>query len=127
MDYQEFIREVESLDFIKDQETADAAIKASLGILVSRIPEPQAKKLAEELPDPLTYEKLRSHQKGIQLSISVDETVAELSKQFGFNNIQSRQLLNIVFGAAKDAVGDDTIDDIEEKLPDDWVEMLEAA
>src|SRR5436309_1356740 len=62
MDYQQFIQETRKLDFIPDEETADAAVKAALGVLASRLDEEHARKFTAKLPEPLTYERLRGHQ-----------------------------------------------------------------
>jgi uncharacterized protein (DUF2267 family) len=42
MEYQRFIDETHGFDFIQDPDTADAAVKAVLGVLASRLPEAQA-------------------------------------------------------------------------------------
>lgn len=54
MEYEDFIRAVSELDFIQDEEEADSAVKAALGILASRLDEEEARKLTEYLPNPLT-------------------------------------------------------------------------
>ncbi|MHB9155522.1 MAG: DUF2267 domain-containing protein [Endomicrobiales bacterium] len=127
MEYDRFIQEVRKLGFIKDQDSADAAVKAVLGILASRLKEPQARGLSARLPAPLDYEKLRSHQAKVALMISVDEYLAELSSQFKITLDQAGQLARTVLHVAKQAVGSDTAAELEENLSPDWAAFLKEA
>jgi hypothetical protein len=49
------------LDFISDEPMGDAVVKAVMGILASSLEQGLAHALAESLPEPLTYERLRGH------------------------------------------------------------------
>ncbi|MBE9168223.1 DUF2267 domain-containing protein [Pleurocapsales cyanobacterium LEGE 06147] len=126
MEYQQFTQEVENLDFISERDTADAAVKAVLGILASRMEESDAQKLTEQLPEPLTLEKLRSHQQRI-INISVDQFFEEISTQFKLSVEQARTLANRVFHLTKDAVGNETVNEIQSHLPSDWASVLQGA
>ena len=65
MEYQDSLQAITSLEFIEEQEAADNATKAVLGMLASRLKEAEAKKLTENLPVPLSLANLRGHQIGI--------------------------------------------------------------
>ncbi len=49
MDYRGFIEDIKALNFIMDEETADAAIKAVLGIMSSSVMEDIARNLVNEV------------------------------------------------------------------------------
>ena len=126
MEYNDFIEDVMSLGFISDEYTADAAVKATLGILASKMKEEEAKKLTAELPDPLTLEKLRGHQQRVTPT-TVEQYIEEISDEFLLNHEEARELVDTVLHTAKDAVGGETLSEIEKKLPPDWAEILENA
>lgn len=126
MEYEDFIREVAQLDFIQDEEEADSAVKATLGILAGRLNEEEARKLTEYLPIPLTYEKLRGDQAG-ETDISAEEYIAEIADQFSIDEDQAHQLVSTIFQVTKEAVGFDTLAELERSLPDDWAEFIENA
>jgi uncharacterized protein (DUF2267 family) len=124
MEYEEFLDEIESLDFIPDAETADAALKAVMAILVSRLDEPEAQKLTEKLPRPLTFERLRRDQER-QENLSVGEFIMDIAQQFRLSEDQAEALIKAVLRLIRDAVGDETILELEEALPSDWVATIE--
>lgn len=124
MEYIEFVKQVRDLDFIADETSADAAVKAVLGILASELREPQARILAEKLPAPLTFEKLRSHQRKTAIMISADDYIQEIADQFNLNREQAKQLVGKVLHLAKITVGSEGMDAVEKTLPDDWKKMI---
>lgn len=126
MDYQQFIQKVKEFDFIENDEQADAAVKAVLGTLASRLREPEAHKMTEKLPEPLTYEKLRGQQV-YTTPISVDEYERSIGQQFHIGQENARKLIRTVFDTAKDAIGNETVKELEKALPDDWARLMEAA
>ncbi|HAR63624.1 MAG: hypothetical protein DKM50_01050 [Candidatus Margulisiibacteriota bacterium] len=126
MDYDDFVNDVEDLYFIEDEEAADAAVKASLSVLVNRIPEEPARRLAEELPQQLNFEMLRG-KKQQAIPPTLDQSITELSRQFGIDKDESRELLSTVLSVTKDAVSDETLEELEDNLPDEWVTFIEAA
>jgi uncharacterized protein (DUF2267 family) len=93
MDYSTFLDKIQSLDFIEDRETADAAIKAVLGIYMSSIDEGRAHKLAENLPQPLTLENLRGQQR-TKTQVTPEQY---LQDQFSISRAQTRELIPTVF------------------------------
>ena len=84
---------IQSLDFIEDRETADAAMKAVLGIYMSSIDEDRARKLAENLPEPLTLENLRGQQR-TKTQVTPEQY---LQDQFSISRAQTRELIPTVF------------------------------
>lgn len=126
MEYEDFIRAVSELDFIQDEEEADSAVKAALGILTGRLDEEEARKLTEDLPNPLTYEKLRGHQLNIK-DISAEEYISEIADQFSLDEDQAQELVSTVLQVAKEAIGYETVAELEQHLPEDWAEVFENA
>ena len=96
MDYLWLINRVQSLDFIKDRETADAAAKAVLGIYMSSIDEDRARKLAENLPEPLTLENLRGQQI-TTTRVTPQQYLQEVQDQFSLSRGQTQRLISTVF------------------------------
>lgn len=123
MEYEDFIDDVVDLDFIEDPDVADSAVKAVLGILTSTLDEPQARKLTESLPDPLSYDRLRGHQAN-PLSLSMDEYCEEVSAQLNLNPEQARELIDTVFHTTKEAVGEDVIEELEDDMPPEIAEEI---
>jgi uncharacterized protein (DUF2267 family) len=101
-------------------------IKAILGILASRMEEEPARKLTDKLPEPLTLQKLRSHQSNVT-PLSAENYTVEIREQFKITLDQARTLVNTVLHIAKDDVGQDVFDEIEKYLPTDWVTTIEKA
>lgn len=126
MQYQNFVQEVQKLTFIANPDQADTAIKSVLGHLASRLEEPQAQKMTQNLPEPLNLQKLRSHQVDVT-DISADQFLGDLCDQMQLNREQANQLVHTVFHIAKDAIGSDTVNEIQTNLPDDWARMIQAA
>ncbi len=54
MGYEKLLEAVQEFDFIPDPKTADAALKAVLGILASAMDENLARDFTDSLPGPLT-------------------------------------------------------------------------
>ncbi|MFA7463559.1 MAG: DUF2267 domain-containing protein [Syntrophales bacterium] len=126
MDYEDFLSEIMNLDFINDPDEADSAIKAVLGILASRMEESQAARMAGELPEPLTLDKLRGHQKRAT-TISVEEYIAEIADLFALDYDQAYTLVNTVLSVTKESLEGETLEDIEINLPPDWARTIENA
>jgi uncharacterized protein (DUF2267 family) len=126
MDYQEFLQEVVKLEFIRDEVTAERAIKTVLGVLASKLEEPRAIKLAENLPHPLALDELRNYQIE-ELPIPVEETIDTIGAHLQLDHEQVRILVNTVLHFAKNYMGDSTVTEIERDLPMDWILTLEKA
>lgn len=126
MDYERFVQEVQKLDFIRDRETADAAVKAVLGTLASRMNEMDARKLTDRLPEPLKYENLRSHQRR-DLGISPDQQVGVIQAQFRLKEEQARILVDTVLRCTRDMIGEDLFFELSEHMPSEWAETIQRA
>lgn len=126
MEYSSYVEQVRNLEFIPDEATADAAVKAVLGILVSRMDEEEARRLCDTLPQPLDYDTLRGHQVR-PLDISVDQYFIEIGNQFNLDYNQARVLVTRVLHCVKESLDRPTIDEIEEGLPNDFVQAIEQA
>ncbi|OGP15621.1 MAG: hypothetical protein A2052_07080 [Deltaproteobacteria bacterium GWA2_54_12] len=126
MDYQIFLDSVKRLQFIRTADAADAAIKAVLGILASSMNREQAEKFVSKLPEPLTIKTLRSPQ-ARPLDITIEEFFDEIGSEFKLNTGQAKKLVDTVFRLTKDAVGEETITEVEFDMPAEVAEELEAA
>ncbi|MDH6063706.1 DUF2267 domain-containing protein [Umezakia ovalisporum] len=125
MEYERFLDAACELAFISDRETADAAVKAVLGILASKLDDRQALELSEGLPEPLNYERLHSHQIR-KLPISAEEYIAVIREQFKLDDIQASQLIQQTLRITKEAVKD-KMNEFTSRLPADWSALIEAA
>lgn len=125
MEYEQFLDAATELPFIPDRETADAAVKAVLGILASKLDEEQAHQLTDNLPEPLNYQRLHSHQ-ARKLPISADEYIAVICEQFKLDDIQASELIQETLRVTKAAVKD-KIQELTSRLPADWSALIEAA
>jgi uncharacterized protein (DUF2267 family) len=104
---------------------ADSVIKAVLGIFASRLHEEQAQHFTERLPDPLTFERLHSHQVR-PITISFDQYVTEIAQQFNLNNNQARLLISEVLHDTKEELmNNDAINEVVRDLPDDWARFFD--
>ena len=125
MEYEIFLQEANKLDFIRDRAMADAAVKAVLGILASRLSEPTAQRLTDKLPGPLDYERLRGLQAS-PLELSIDEYVQNIARQFNLDDGQAARLIVVVLHFAKDAIGFDK-EELKSELPYDWADLIDSA
>jgi len=101
MDYGKLLEAVQELDFIPDPKTADAAVKAVLGILASAMEENLAREFTESLPGPLTYDRLRGHQ-ARPLEINADRYIGHLAAHFRLPEEQARLLITKTLALAKE-------------------------
>lgn len=127
MEYQEFLETVQQLDFIENEQTADAAIKAVLGILASRMSEVQAQEFLDELPEPLTLEHLRGRQQPAQSSIPADEYFQEIQEQFKLDEQQATTLVGEVLRVAKQAIPEGKQYQVIKALPSEWEAVVRGA
>lgn len=125
MEYNALIKSVNRLDFIQTEEVADAAVKAALGIMVSRLNEEEARRLTSYLPEPLTFEKLRSHQ-ARDLKINREEYVSEIATQFKIREDEARTLIKTVLQTTKENLPQDQVQELEDNIPDDWATLMDG-
>ncbi len=126
MDYQEFIDDIKELDFIEDEETADAAIRAVLGILASSLEEEDAKTIVSSLPEPLDMTNLRGQQAGVT-PVTFDDCVVQVGRQFNMDEEDARVLVDTVLRSTRAALGGDKLAQVEEILPESWRIAIENA
>jgi len=126
MEYESILREMERLDFIPDAETADAAVKAALGIFASTLEEDEARMFIDRLPEPLTMDKLYHHLRYPQ-RISPETYFEELSEQFSVSRDQAWEIAKTAIHATKEAVGNDVMTDLEGRITSDWCRFVEEA
>jgi uncharacterized protein (DUF2267 family) len=126
MEYRTYLGSVANLDAIADQATADAAVKAALGLVVSRLPERAAVEMAAALPAPLTFEKLRGHQAGAD-QFGVDHVLADLRQQFDLGEADARQVLGTVLALAREDLGPRRFEQVQRQLPAEWATLFEEA
>jgi uncharacterized protein (DUF2267 family) len=108
MEYRKFIDAVQKLGFIQDEQTADAAVKAVLGILASSVNHSMAQNLASVLPEPLDYERLRGHQ-ARPVAITPERYIKDMVAQFGWREDEARAAIVAVLDKARDAVQNNEI------------------
>lgn len=123
MNYDALLEKALTLDFLRNRETADAAIKAVLGIFFGRLTDDQARRLAARLSPPLSLEKLRSRPSRAQ-HLSPDDYLADIGKQFHIDRQKSRLLVITVLSAVREASGSDTFDALTGDLSGDWQRLL---
>lgn len=126
MEYQEYLNRVFKCDFISDYQMADAAVKATLGVFASEMKEPAAKEMTKSLPEPLSFDKLRSHQKKMSENISFNEYLSEIAGQFHLKLTQSAELVDVVLRTTKDALDEQTRSLILQNLPAEWSKTIAA-
>lgn len=119
MDYGKTIKAIRMFNFIDDERTADAAIKAVLGILTSRLREKPAHHFTAQLPEALSFERIRGRQSRAR-NIEFDDYVAEIAQQFGLSNSQARMLINEILYNAKQGIPVEKLAEIEKDLPKEW-------
>ncbi|MFA5517361.1 MAG: DUF2267 domain-containing protein [Desulfuromonadales bacterium] len=124
LDFSQFVNAASGLSFIQDKELAEAAVKAVIGILASRLEEPEAQRLVATLPDPLSLENLRGHQAKVT-DLSVDNYYGSLASQFDITAEQAQVLAVTILRLVKEALDTDGMRQIERSLPEDWTALIE--
>lgn len=126
MNYNEIIRRVRRLDFIRNDEKAAAAVKTVLGVVAGRLSEEQARKLAEKFPEQF-FGGSPEIEPVKPAAFSVKECNDSICSQFKLSVHQGRTLIRTVLYFTKEASGDTFIMDIKKSLPSDWAEAMEKA
>lgn len=127
MDYYEIIRRVRKLDFIRNDQTADAAVKAVLANLAGILSDEQARMLAGKFPGHLALGRFGGGGQKTMQTLSVKEYTAGICAQFKISVPQARTLLRNVLYFTKEASGANVILDIKKSLPHDWAEAIQNA
>lgn len=126
MEYGSFVRNVKNLDFISDDEQADAAVKAVFGVMASNMSEEDAERLGQELPGPLEKEKLRSHQE-YDMKLGKENFKGVIANQFNIEEDQADTLITQVLHTAKDEVSNERVNAWKNQLPEGWGTIIERA
>ena len=126
MEYTNLTESVKSLDFIGEHELADAAVKAVFGVMASRMGEQEAREFTQILPEPLSFDKLRSHQEQT-LQVDPDEYIEVIANQFNFNREQAENLVRNLLNMTKANLPDDKVESWENKLPGPWASLVEKS
>ena len=125
-DYQAYVDRAAGLDFVADPATAEAIVKATLGLLISNLPERAAVEMAAELPRPLDLGELRGHQQSAA-ALNVESALGVLQNQFAIDQQQARQAASRVLALAREDVGPRKMEQVQRQLPDDWVQLIDRA
>lgn len=124
LEYRRFLQDVKNLEFIRNQETADSAVKAIIGMLASSVEDGHARELTKSLPEPLTYERLRSRQ-AREIAPNLGQFIGQIRTRLRLGQDEARKLIDTVFHTTKEVVGMNVISDIEGDLPKDVAEEME--
>ncbi len=125
MDYSEITRRVRMLDFIRNDQTADAAVKTVLDSLVHRLNDEQAHTLADKFPGQLALESFGCEDKKME-TLSIADYIAGISTQFKISVYQARTLVRNVLYFTKEAFGTGMVLDLR-CMPADWAEAIQSA
>lgn len=126
MDYSEFLAKVKELEFIDDEETADQVVKSVLSIFAGQMAEAEARRLTDELPKQLSYDKLSDAYRETP-DINAEDYVRELGDQLNLRDAESRRVIRAVLEATKESLGKETLDELEKNVPEDWAFILKSA
>ena len=126
MDYNTFTQSTRNLDFIHDDSTADAAVKAVFGVMTSKMGEEQAKEFISFFPGPWPYDKLRSHQER-PTEIDPNEYMEVIASQFDLNRQQAEELVRNLLHTTKENLPEEKVASWESMLPEDWSIMVEKS
>lgn len=125
MEYNELIQSVSKFNFIgEDEQKADAAVKATMGIISSRMSEEDAKDFTNSLPEPLTLDKLRSHQK-YNNNVSPEEHIKVIASQFNTNEEEAQRMVIEVLHTASQGLNQEQFNSWKQKLPGDWSSFID--
>lgn len=123
---QDYYKEIiEPIDFVEDEEMAEEAIKAVLGILASRITEQEAREFTAELPGYLSYETLRGHQL-TPTPTSPADTINIIADKFNIEKKQAHELIQKIIGVAKEQAAGE-ISHIAAEISEEWRKAIDEA
>ncbi len=124
MEFQDFTNAASEV--IEGPERAESAVKAVLGIVASHIDEDHARDFVSALPEPLTLERLRSHQQQVQ-PLGYHECLGLIGQQFNLGRDAARRLVMTVLHCAKEALGEDRLRQDLSDLGRDWDDIVAEA
>lgn len=124
--YKSYLQHIRDLEFIQNDENAESALKAGLGILISVMDDDRAKRLTRELPDSLDYTTLKGNQIG-PVPLSFDEAVTSLANQRNMDAHEARVLLIRSIHAVKSGIDSGLLAELFSELPEDWRAVIANA
>lgn len=125
MEYDHLLQAAKKFSFIgNDEQQADAAVKAAMGILASRMTEEDAKEFANYLPEPLTLDKLRGHQR-YQNQVSPKDHFQVLATQFNIDAEEAERMVKDVLQTAKESLSEGQYNSWKQKLPGEWNSFMD--
>lgn len=124
MEYRNWVKAVNDLSFIENEETAGAAVKAAFGIIASMMDDEEVKRFTEALPEPLTLEKLRGHQISA-LKVKPAEYIEQMATQFNLDSSQARELVQTIIHTTKVNLSGDKVREWKAYLPQEWGSFIE--
>lgn len=124
MEYNNLIESINNLEFVENKDQADAAVKATLGRLLSALDEDGAKEISEFLPEPLSLETLRGHQEN-NLKINRQEFIEEISTEFNLDNNKAEELVKSVFKVTKENLSEDQFKKLKQRMPNELATFIQ--
>jgi uncharacterized protein (DUF2267 family) len=104
MEYEKFINAVRRCDFIRDGDTAAAAIRVVLEMVASRLEEEDARRLTASLPESLTQRL--PERREVRPKIPLSQVIREIGEHFKFSDLQAGLLILTVLHKAETLVED---------------------
>jgi uncharacterized protein (DUF2267 family) len=125
MEYNQLIQTAKKFNFIgENEQQANAAVKATMGIIASRMSEDDARDFANSLPEPLTLEKLRSHQE-YENDVNPSEHFKVIATQFNINEEEAQRMVKDVLHTATENLSEEQFNSWKQKLPQDWSSFMD--
>jgi uncharacterized protein (DUF2267 family) len=124
MEYNQLIARTQDLPFISDQDSADAAVKAAAGIVASKLDPEHAAQFVEQLPSPLSLERLRGSQERERMPETAEQAIQSLAAQLGIQPSEGEDLVQTVFSCIADEIGAEQANALCNNLPNDWQNIL---
>ncbi len=126
MDYDEMIRRIRRLEFIRNEEKANVAAKGILAVLAGSLDEQSAGKITGKFGELLMMNRPGVDQKRME-NISMAEYLRQIGVQYKISSHQARMLVRNVLYFAKEASGESALVEIGKSLPNDWAEAFQNA
>lgn len=124
MEYEKLIQSIQHFSCIGgEQKQADAAVKACMGVLASRMTEQDAKEFSNYLPEPLTLASLRNHEPN-RKEESLREFFQLMASRFNTDEEEAQKMVEAVLHTAKESLRPQQLNSWREKLPSEWASFL---
>lgn len=124
MDYERLKDAARSAEAVPE-ERLDAAVKAVIGILVSRLDEAPARALCDALPEPLDFARLHGSRQATT-NTAAEEWPGVVAVQFSIPEAQATRLVQEVLRTLKEDLPADVEAELREALPEDWRVLVDS-